>query len=195
MQRYVLLLRGINVGGKNTVSMRALAQGLEDLGYVDVKTYINSGNALVSSERSAVEVRTEVEDALPRLFMLDDEQVKVLVLTDADLQAVVRDKPPGFGEQPDVFHSDAVFLIDLAAQDALKVFDPRPEVDAVWPGDGVIYSQRLSAQRTKSRLGKIVGTPEYRSMTIRSWKTVLKILDLLETSEGRATARAAPRPS
>jgi uncharacterized protein (DUF1697 family) len=47
----------------------------------------------------------------------------------------------------------------------------------VWSGTGVIYSQRLSAQRTKSRLGKIVGTPAYKSMTIRSWTTTMALLE------------------
>jgi uncharacterized protein (DUF1697 family) len=50
----------------------------------------------------------------------------------------------------------------------------------VWPGPGVVYSQRLSAERTKSRLNRIVGTPEYRSMTIRTWNTALKLLEILK---------------
>jgi uncharacterized protein (DUF1697 family) len=65
----------------------------------------------------------------------------------------------------------------IDAATALKVFDPRPEVDRIWPGDGVIYSQRLSAQRTKSRLNKVMGSPTYGSMTIRSWKTTLALLE------------------
>jgi uncharacterized protein (DUF1697 family) len=69
---------------------------------------------------------------------------------------------------------------------AMKVFDPRPGVDAVWPGKGVIYSQRLSAERTKSRLGKIVGTPAYKSMTIRSWATTLALLERMEAPEAEA---------
>ncbi|HEY8239449.1 MAG TPA: hypothetical protein VIF63_08440, partial [Candidatus Limnocylindrales bacterium] len=56
---------------------------------------------------------------------------------------------------------------------------PRDGVDTVWPGKGVIYSQRLSAERTRSRLNRIVGTPAYRSMTIRSWQTTLALLDLM----------------
>jgi uncharacterized protein (DUF1697 family) len=44
----------------------------------------------------------------------------------------------------------------------------------------VVYSQRLSAQRTKSRLSKIVGTVPYKSMTIRSWQTTQKLLAMLE---------------
>ena len=58
----------------------------------------------------------------------------------------------------------------------MTVFSPREGVDHVWPGAGVIYSQRLSAQRTKSRLGKIVGTPAYGSMTIRNWATTTKLV-------------------
>ena len=94
----------------------------------------------------------------------------MLVLTRAQLRAVVRKRPRGFGDHPETYHSDAVFLMGIDAPTAMKVFDPRPGVDEVWPGTGVIYSQRLSAQRTKSRLGKIVGTPAYKSMTIRSWQ-------------------------
>jgi len=63
----------------------------------------------------------------------------------------------------------------------MAVFDPREGVDKVWPGDGVIYSQRLSSLRTKSRLGKIVGTPAYKSMTIRSWGTTTKLLEIVRT--------------
>ena len=65
----------------------------------------------------------------------------------------------------------------------MNVFDPRPDVDAVWPDKGVIYSQRLSADRTKSRLGKIVGTPAYKSMTIRSWTTTMALLKRMEAPE------------
>src|SRR3954470_22088645 len=79
-------------------------------------------------------------------------------------------------------HSQWVWRQRVPAE-AMQVFDPREGVDAVWPGDGVIYSQRLSAQRTKSRLNKIMGTPEYKSMTIRTWNTVVKLLALLQQLE------------
>ena len=74
----------------------------------------------------------------------------------------------------------------IDAAQAMPVFDPREGVDNVWPGDGVIYSQRLSAQRTKSRLSKIVGTPVYQSMTIRSWNTTTKLLKILEERDTRS---------
>ena len=179
MTGYVVLLRGINVGGKNRVPMAELRALLEDLGYSDVSTYIASGNAVLRSDRPAAEIKARIEDALPRTFRLDSDLVSVLVLSNAELRAVVERKPKGFGEQPDTYHSDAIFLIGIDAATAMEVFDPREGVDRVWPGDGVIYSQRLSAERTKSRLNRIMGSPAYQSMTIRSWATTIALLDLL----------------
>ena len=162
--------------------MGRLRELLEELGYSDVATYIASGNAILSSDRSPAQVKRQIEEALPKAFRLDSELIAVRVLTRAQLRAVVHHKPKGFGEHPDTYHSDAIFLIGIDAATAMEVFDPHPEVDRVWPGDGVIYSQRLSAQRTKSRLNKAITTPLYKSMTIRSWSTTTKLLDLMESA-------------
>jgi len=177
-----VLLRGINVGGKNKVPMAELRKLLEDLGYSDVSTYIASGNVLLRSDRPAAEIKARIEEALPKAFRLDSELIAVLVLSHKQLKAVIDKKPKGFGEQPGTYHSDAVFLMGIDSKSAMDVFDPRDGVDAVWPGDGVVYSQRLSAQRTKSRLNKIMGSPMYKSMTIRNWATTTALLDLLERS-------------
>lgn len=181
MSTHVLLLRGINVGGKNKVPMQALREFLEELGCTDVTTYLNSGNAIVDSSMSGAELAAKLESELPRRFHLDDELVKVLALSPAQLRSIADKRPKGFGDQPHLHHSDAIFLIGIDVTDTMKVFFPREGVDAVWPGESVVYSQRLSAERTKSRLGKIVGTPEYKSMTIRSWSTTTKLIALLDT--------------
>lgn len=51
MKSYIVLLRGINVGGKNKVSMAALKLCLEGLGFVNVTTYIASGNVLLDTDK------------------------------------------------------------------------------------------------------------------------------------------------
>jgi uncharacterized protein (DUF1697 family) len=180
MKTYVILLRGINVGGKNKVPMADLRKRLEDLGFSNVSTYIASGNVILDSPKRPDEIQAQIEKALIESFRLDSELIKVLVLSRSQLQAVIDNKPEGFGEQPQKYHSDAIFLMGIDADQAMAVFDPREGVDMVWPGDGVIYSQRLSAERTKSRLGRIVGTPPYKSMTIRSWNTTTKLLKILK---------------
>lgn len=179
MNTYVILLRGINVGGKNKVSMAGLRECLEGLGFRNVTTYIASGNVILESDKTADKVQALIEENLPKSFKLDSDLIKILVLSRAQLQAVVNNKPKGFGEQPDKYHSDAVFLMDIGSDQAMAVFDPREGVDKIWPGNGVIYSQRLSSERTKSRLSKIVGTPAYKSMTIRTWNTTTKLLEML----------------
>lgn len=184
MNTYVILLRGINVGGKNKIPMAELRKCLEEQGFSNVSTYIASGNVILQSDKPADEVRTQVEEALPECFKLDSELIKALVLSREQFQAVVDNKPNGFGEQPETYHSDAIFLMDIDTDSAMSIFAPREGVDKVWPGDGVIYSQRVSELRTKSRLSRIASTPLYKSMTIRSWSTTLKLLEILERVDG-----------
>jgi uncharacterized protein (DUF1697 family) len=184
---YLILLRGINVGGKNKVPMAPLRQLLEELGYSNVASYIASGNVILSSDRSASAIKRQIEAALPKAFRLDSDLIAALVLSRTQLRAVVTRKPKGFGDHPETYHSDAIFLIGIDAATAMVVFDPHPEVDRVWPSDGVIYSQRLSAKRTKSRLNKAITTPLYKSMTIRSWATTIALHDLLEETTRRET--------
>jgi len=180
MNTYVLLIRGINVGGKNIVPMAGLKKCLEELGFSSVSTYIASGNVILESDKRPNEIKAQIEQALPKSFKLDSELVKVLVLSRDQLQAIINNKPEGFGERPEKYHSDAIFLMGIDSAQAMPVFNPREGVDKVWPGDGVIYSQRLSAERTKSRLSKIMASPLYKSMTIRSWNTTIKLLDILK---------------
>lgn len=183
MQQYVVLIRGINVGGKNKISMATLKQCLEKLGFTNVSTYIASGNVVLRSDKSVDKVEALIEKALPENFSLDSDLIKVLALTRAQLESIIKHKPNGFGEEPDTYYSDAIFLMHISTEEAMTVFDPREGVDKVWAGDGVIYSQRLGAERTKSRLSKIVGTPAYKQMTIRSWTTTTKLLALLESTD------------
>src|SRR5512135_3382152 len=62
--RYVALLRGVNVGGARTVEMRALKAAFEAAGMADVRTYINSGNVIFSTDDTAAADR----DSLTRLI-------------------------------------------------------------------------------------------------------------------------------
>jgi len=181
MNTYVILLRGINVGGKNKVSMAELKSCLEALGFSRVTAYIASGNVVVQSDKQPDEIKTIIEATLPKTFKLDSELIKVLVLTHNQLSDVIEHKPHGFGDQPDKYHSDAIFLMDITVADAMTAFNPREGVDTVWSGSGVIYSQRLSTLRTKSRLNQAMASPLYKSMTIRSWNTTTKLLDILNT--------------
>jgi uncharacterized protein (DUF1697 family) len=177
-QRYVALLRGINVGGKNPVPMAELRELVAGLGYSDVRTYIQSGNVLFRTDRPRGTLEDDIEAVLEQRY---GTRLVVVVRSLRQLRSVVRGAPDGFGQRPDEFHCDAVFLkAPLTAAKAMAVVQLREGVDRAWPGKGVVYFERLSAQRSRSRMSTIVGTPEYSLMTIRSWSTTTKLLELLE---------------
>ena len=181
-KRYVALLRGINVGGRNKVAMADLRQAFDDAGYAAVRTYIQSGNVLFES----VGARRSLEDDVERLLEERFGTPLVVVVRSRDqLRGIVERAPDGFGAAPGTFHSDVLFLkAPLTPRQALRVVQLREGVDEAWAGSGVVYFARRSALRTKSKMSSIVGTPEYQRMTIRSWATTTALLGLLDEAAG-----------
>lgn len=70
----MVLIRGINVGGKNIVPMSELKACLEDSGFKNVKTYIASGNVILRSDKNSQEVRDIFEEEMPKKFVLSGEK-------------------------------------------------------------------------------------------------------------------------
>ena len=174
---HVALLRGINVGGNNLIRMPALADAFADAGYGNVRTYIQSGNVLFTTPGAAV---SQLEEELER--MLDERfglRIRVVTRSRAQLADTVASAPQDHGSPQ--LRSDVIFLKHpLTVDAALAAFpDLREGVDSVAPGPGAIYFSRVDAEASRSRLSKIVGTPNYQHMTIRNWRTTTRLLDLL----------------
>lgn len=182
--RYVGLLRGINVGGQNKLAMADLRDAFEASGYEAVTTYIQSGNVLFSSDAPRGSLEHDIEAMLEHRFGVS---LVVVVRSDRQLRAIVKRAPVGFGARSDLYHSDVIFLRSpLTTSGAMGVVKLREGVDRVWGGTGVLYFERLSARRAQSQMSRIVGTPEYRLMTIRSWTTTTRLLGLLDSDgQGR----------
>jgi uncharacterized protein (DUF1697 family) len=181
MTRYVALLRGINVGGRNIVPMAELRKAFVDAGQADVGTYIQSGNVLFSSNVAQKGLEVELEAMLERRFGVP---LVVVVRSHRQLRDVVLKAPDGFGQQPDTYHSDVIFLkAPLTSTQAMRVVELREGVDQAWAGAGVLYFARLSERRTHTKMTKIMGTPEYQQMTIRNWATTTKLLGLLDAAD------------
>ena len=172
---YVAFIRGINVGGNSTVPMATLRHVLTEAGFSEVSTLLNSGNVVLRSTLKAPDVAQGIEGVPRNNFELSPNAGRTHVLTAHQLDAAITSAPENFGKQPELFHSDIIFLMGVEAEEASAAFTPKEGVDTIWLGDGVIYSQRLSAERTKSRLNRVMQHPIYKSMTIRTWNTALKL--------------------
>jgi uncharacterized protein (DUF1697 family) len=171
--KLVVLLRGINVGGHKRISMADLRELLTARGYDDVQTYLQSGNAVVSSDRPPADVERDVSAAIASAL---GHEVDVVVRTGEEIAAVVADDPFADVRDDHRFHQ-ALFLAgepDAEAIARLRETDFSPERLVVRPGvlhawcpEGVNDSPLLKAL-TKIRT----------SATARNWRTVEKLAEL-----------------
>lgn len=171
--RFVVLLRGVNLGPRNRVRMPDLRAALEDAGFADVRTALQSGNVVVRHDGDAAAVGDGVRSVLRDAFGLD---VDVVVRDEDELRAIVADDALGdvatdgsrrfvvFCSEP----PDPALLPEVAAPERLVVRDR--ELHA-WCPDGVRESRPMTA------LGR---RPPAPVTTFRNWNTVLKLAQLLE---------------
>jgi uncharacterized protein (DUF1697 family) len=181
---YVILLRGVNVGGKNKIPMAELQQRLEELGFADVTTYIQSGNVILRSELDAAAVSAAIEALLPQRFTLDSATVRVVALEAATYTQIVEQAPDGFGEDDANYRYNVIFFLESSPTEAMAQIEVREGVDAVWQGDHALYFRNSKADASKSRLSRIAQQPFYPFITIRNWNTTTKLLRLLEARAG-----------
>lgn len=174
--KYGALLRGVNVGGRGKLPMGDLRKVLEDLGYSDVSTYLQSGNALFTSPRDDTEeLEHEIEEALTHKLGLTTQ---VMLRTGAELTALIDNNPfPDAVANPTTLFVN--FLSVPVAPERVAAIDATPfEPDQFRPGDRAVYlwcpegaaRTKLSNTFWERRLG--VGA------TARNWNTVTKLRDL-----------------
>ena len=178
MTRYVALLRGINVGGKNLIGMPALKAAFEAQGFANVVTYIQSGNVIFTSSETSSTLVPRIESELSKAFTYT---ASIVLRSRQQLRSVVAGAPAGFGAQPTLYRYDVLFLKDrLSASEALASVTTREGVDQVFAGKGVLYFSRLIEEASRSYLSRLASRPVYRDMTIRNWNTTTRLLDIME---------------
>ena len=178
MARYVALLRGINVGGKNLIRMAELAACFEGGGLRNVATYIQSGNVLFESTATAPRLVRQLEALLTDTF---GYPASVVLRTQEQLRQTVGGAPEGFGAEPARYRYDVLFLKPpLEGRAAAEAVPKRDGVDRLWPGPGVVYASRLASRAPESRLGRLAALPVYQQMTIRNWNTTTKLLAMMD---------------
>jgi uncharacterized protein (DUF1697 family) len=170
---FVALLRGINVGGKNRVSMTDLKTCFEEAGFSNVTTYINSGNVLFeSNEADLAKLVTKCEEAIEGQFGF---HVVCAVISAIDLVRAI-DNAPQWWNKEDAKH-DALFVIapNKAVDVMREVGDANPEYEKVGFYEPVIFWSAPIKTFSRTRYSKIAGTKSYKSVTIRNANTANKL--------------------
>lgn len=166
--RYIVLLRGINVGGNKKVEMKRLRALAEGLGYTDVSTYINSGNLLFSSGKARDSLEKELGSAMRQEFGFE---IGLLVKTEAQVKAITGAIPADW-QNDDEARCDVAYLFPEA--DTKKVIDELPvkrEYVDVRYAPGAIVWRVMRKDYDRSYLNKLVGHKLYKFMTVRNVNT------------------------
>lgn len=174
--RYVALVRGINVGGKK-LAMADLRALLDELRHEDVATYVQSGNAVFSSEREdPAELAAEIEAGIAAKLGLD---VRVLVRTAPEIAAVIAGNPfPDADANPKLVH--VVFLEREPDPERLAQIDPRKyEPDEFRIGDRAVYLRFPNGYHTAKMTNDFWERRLGMAGTARNWNTVMKIGQML----------------
>jgi uncharacterized protein (DUF1697 family) len=168
------LLRGVNVGGRTKLPMADLRQVLEGCGHHDVRTYIQSGNAVFSSSSNNTnKVGTDLAAAIAEHLGMN---VDVIVRTKAELEAVVKANPyRQRGE--DLSHLHILFMPGKVKA-SLKGVDVQPPEEVVAIGRQLHLLLPNGVGRSK--LAADLAGPKGPRGTMRNWRTVNKLIEMAD---------------
>ena len=170
--RYVALLRGINVGGKNKVPMARLKEVFQAVGHTDVRTYINSGNVMFESPpRHAGPLSQDLEAAFETEFGFP---ARVLVLPGSTIKQIAAALPGDWARDERSSCNVLYLLPERAFPAALEEFRFDPEYEEACC-DGAILSRVDRAHIGRSAVHKLIGTDLYSHVTIRNCNTARKL--------------------
>jgi uncharacterized protein (DUF1697 family) len=180
MKTYIALFRGINVGGRSTLPMKELVIILEELGCQNVRTYIQSGNAVFESDASdasrlSKSISTEIEKR--RGFA-----PHILLLSLQELEKAVANNPfPEGKDDPRALHVG--FLASAPGQPDLKKLESlRAEKERFQLVANIFYLHApdgIGRSRLAASTERLLGVP----MTDRNWRTVCKLLEMAKGSD------------
>jgi uncharacterized protein (DUF1697 family) len=167
-RRFVVLLRGINVGGRNRLPMARLRELCEEAGCIDVATYIQSGNVVLRSDHPRDALRAALEQALARELA---SAPAVVVRTEAELAQVLASNP--FPEA-----DPASLHVAFATEEV----EPGVETDEFLPDElrvrGWEIYLHLPNGLGRSKLPPALERRLPGPITIRNWRTVGKLAEL-----------------
>ena len=179
MIRHIALLRGINISGKNKISMPELKTALGEKGFADVKTYLNSGNVIFSdNETEIVKLAESIRAIIFETFHLE---IPVFVISQDELKGLLSKAPSWWGSVSKDIYDNLIFAIAPNSIETVadKIGEPSEKIEKVqiygnsafWSFDRKLYAKANWWKKTATPgIGEIV--------TIRTANTLRKIVEM-----------------
>ena len=177
MKRYIAFLRGVNISGKNKVPMAELRKGFEELGLAEVRTYLNSGNVIFSSDEGGIEGFTnQIGTMIQRLFGID---IPVFVISKEALEDILAHAPDWWGNEDKATYDNLIFIIPPAtfADVFGEIGEPKEEFEKIKNyKEAVFWSFSRKDYQKTNWWSKTANANISTKLTIRTANTVRKIV-------------------
>ena len=179
MTRYIALLRGINISGKNKISMPELKAALIEKGFSEVSTHLNSGNIIFSDvETDTIVLAEKIKTLIQEKFILD---IPVFVIAQSELKTLLTKAPDWWGTDNKDIYDNLIFVIPSHRIETVaeKIGEPTAELEKVefcgnaafWSFDRKLYAKANWWKKTAaSGVGEMI--------TIRTANTLRKIAEM-----------------
>ena len=180
--RYILLLRGVNVGGKNKVSMSELKKLLLNAGFEDISSYINSGNLFFGSAIDREICISKITNVLESNY---DFSIPFALVTKEEYLKERMELPDWWEEE--LARRDVLFFSCNLDKSEVTDFIDKSEFynEIVYVGrHAVFWGKYDEAEFLKSTYHKkLMKQDFYKKITIRNGKTFEKIAEILENEK------------
>lgn len=175
---FVALLRGVNVGGNNMISMKELKGSFERIGFSNVSTYINSGNVIFQSkENDARKLERKIEQMLSSDYQLDS---KVVVRSLGEMEKLVKALPQSWSGDSD-WRYNVIFLRHTI--DSEKILEELPvnsDIEQIVYRPGALLWSAQVNELTRTNLAKLSSRKTFQDMTVRNLNTTKKLYELMK---------------
>jgi uncharacterized protein (DUF1697 family) len=174
--RYIALLRGVNVGGKNMIKMETLREMVASLGFSNVKTYVNSGNVAFDAKKASdTTIAKKIRDAIEKELGMD---ISVMVRSTDEIKEIIAKNPyDGQFENDKYLH---IFFLneELSKENRDRLLENNSDVEFIAVEGRTIYYM-LKISILDSVLGKgFIDKKLKIPSTARNWRTVNKVAEL-----------------
>ena len=177
--KYVVLLRGVNISGKNKVSMPKLKQLLEENNYQNVSTYLNSGNIIIESNINNKELIIEnISKIIEFNFNI---KIPIYIMTVPELEDILNNSPSWWGTTNKEIYDNLIFIIPPTTYEEVynTIGSPKENIDQIEEYHSTIFWSFVLKDYRKSTWGiKTASTSITNKITIRTANTMKKLLQL-----------------
>lgn len=178
MNRYIVLLRGINVGGHKKILMADLRNLFEDLGFTNVRTYIQTGNIIFDypAKDNNITLARKIEKKILNCY---DFEVPVMVRTNEELNDIVNNNPYWKKKEISIDRLHLSLLEKTPTVenlDKLKAVDYSP--DQYFILNKCVYLYCTNPYHNSKLSNNYIENKLKTKATTRNWKTILKLLEL-----------------